>query len=163
MSDIAVTKPSVLIVGIGSSHGDDQLGWIVVQEVVARLQRRREAGGEAIDGRWEVQRAASPADLLDWLPGPSRLILVDACESLNGATPWRCLAGDDLAASSTRGATGHLIALPAVLDVARNLGHLPERVEIWAIRGDDFSPGSSPSVESVVRARELATAIEREL
>jgi len=153
----------VLIVGIGSPHGDDQLGWIVVDELEVRLRERSTPPTWAPRPWWETRRAAAPVDLLDWLPGPSRLILVDACESAGQAEPWRRLAGADIASAPTRAAAGHLLGLPTVLDLARNLQRLPDRVELWAIRGESFGPGSSPSEQAVARGRQLASLLEHGL
>ncbi len=56
-----------LVVGIGSSHGTDTIGW----EVARWLERESIA-------HWDVKLAMVPSDLLDWLDGRQALALIDA-------------------------------------------------------------------------------------
>ena len=49
-----------LIVGVGSSHGDDQFGWLVAEQLAARAILRI-----------VVRRRLSPADISDWLEAPA--------------------------------------------------------------------------------------------
>lgn len=158
MSGAAQDEPeTTLVVGFGSPHGDDRLGWLVVERLEQLLR------GLTSDGRpptsVELRRATTPSDLLDWLPGPTRLILIDACEgpaeefSPNG---WRRFDTLESFAAVTRASVGHLIGLPAVLALARQLERLPPQMALWAIRGEQFAAGMMCGVESLSRAAELA-------
>lgn len=59
--------PNSLVVGIGSSHGADTIGW----QVARWLERESTA-------HWDVKLALVPSDLLDWLDGRPALTLIDA-------------------------------------------------------------------------------------
>lgn len=150
-----------LVVGLGSPHGDDQLGWLVVDRVADRLNRLAEDSPQVMMLRsaWQFRRALVPADLLDWLPGPRRLVLIDACAGLSLDEPWRKLDSTAWESLATRAATGHLIGLPSVLKLANQLGQLPHDIELWAIRGEVFEPGSTPSEAAVERANQLAACL----
>lgn len=56
-----------LVVGIGSSHGADTIGWQVARWLAS----------EHI-AHWDVKLAIVPSDLLDWLDGRQALALIDA-------------------------------------------------------------------------------------
>lgn len=154
-------ETNVLVVGLGSPHGDDQLGWLVVDRVVDRLNQLAEDAPQMMAQRSALhfRRALVPADLLDWLPGPRRLVLIDACAGLSLDEPWRKLDSTAWELFATRAATGHLIGLPSVLKLASQLGHLPCEVELWAIRGEVFEPGATPSDAAHARASQLAACL----
>lgn len=169
-----------LVVGVGSPHGDDQLGWLAADALEAALLALRAAAPNApntpLDARpldasgWRVRRAATPSDLLDWLPGPQRLILIDACVEPDGgveragdaesgeaaASGVRRLAVDSLARTTLRSSTGHLIGLLDVLELVRTLGRSPERMEIWTAPGRTFSAGAGPGEPARQAAAEIA-------
>jgi len=62
-------SPRILVAGIGSDHGDDQVGWRVAQAVAAYC-----ADPEALTAR----QARVPLDLLDWLQEFDIVHLCDA-------------------------------------------------------------------------------------
>ena len=138
----------ILLVGIGSPHGDDQAGWLVVSEWQRRLACHpeddlspRHRGLETLVCRL----AKSPSDLLDWLEAVSHLIVCDCCESptqLGEVRLWHWPADRFL---RTRSASSHQLGLSEVLDLATNLNRLPQRVEIWTIGGGRFAPGTEPT------------------
>ena len=122
-------RPRVLAAGIGSPHGDDQIGWIVVRELAAM-----------IPGEVEAKTARQPAELLDWLHDVEYLIVCDACQS--GAAAGKLFRWtwptDSLATHERFGS--HDLTLPFVLALAQRLGKLPERVTVWGIELGDASP-----------------------
>ncbi|MFM9959610.1 MAG: hydrogenase maturation protease [Planctomycetaceae bacterium] len=130
-------RHSCLLVGLGSPHGDDQAGWLVASE----LQRRLSGQPDLLACRL----AKSPSDLLDWLDDVTHLIVCDSCESptqLGELRLWHWPADRFV---RTRSSSSHQLGLPDVLDLAKNLGRLPPRVEIWTIGGSSFSPETEPS------------------
>ena len=66
-----------LVVGIGSPHGDDQAGWLVVERLRDLLPKSSA----------EFHVAQSPTDLLNWLEDHETLFLVDAIEAADRSEP----------------------------------------------------------------------------
>ena len=118
-----MSQPRILIVGIGSSHGDDQAGWLAVRQVANELD----------SGCVAVRQAASPDQLLAWIDGVEAMIVCDACRGSGEIGEvkrwtWPLPARARAAWTSTHGLT-----LPAVLQLAEQLGQLPPRVVIWTV------------------------------
>lgn len=174
----------VLVVGVGSPHGDDQAGWRVADHVAAVL-------GGAI----AVRKASVPHDVLDWCDGRERLHLVDAFETTRGSERLRRfdLAGDtgrgrpqivlrptpvaggqpvETASDgkepvetrpALRSGSTHQIDLLAVLGLSALLGKFPDHVTLWAIPGREFAPGSRPSRSCWEATTRCAEALSGEL
>jgi hydrogenase maturation protease len=133
-----------LVVGIGSAHGDDQIGWLVADEIRAIL-----SDTPARDPT-EVHNAKSPLDLFNWLGENAdrkfyRLLICDACRGLGetGSTRrWLWPTGElqNVCFSGT-----HDFGLAAALQLAEQLGRLPSIVSIWGIQIDHVQPGSKLS------------------
>jgi hydrogenase maturation protease len=154
-----------LIVGLGSAHGDDQAGWLVAEMLMGLC-------GEFEDVT--VCRALVPLDVLDWLDGIDVLHLCDACEP----TSWdrQCLkfrweAGQlvrwdsptellvHIAAAPFRGRGSHDFSVPEMLQLAEQIGSLPEDVVLWAITGVQFQPGDAMSEQTRRTAVQAAEEI----
>jgi hydrogenase maturation protease len=147
--------PGTLIVGIGSEHGDDRVGWIVAD----KLRRQLIANSNV-----EVRTATVPLDLIDWLEGVDELQICDACESSGGDEEVHRFAWNDQSfVAGSRGvfterrATGtHGFGVVEVLQLLKAMGRLPKSVVIWAIPGKLFdvnsqlSPGTGEFVQHVV-------------
>ena len=154
-------KERTLVVGLGSSHGDDQAGWKVIEQ----LELIQLPGVE-------LRRANVPHDIVDWLDGQGTLHLIDACvneafsEKRKGNTHRRfeMVKGngdskpyfhfrDSSPQCSTmlsidrpenlRSAGSHQIDSFAVLELASCLKRLPKHVLIWCIPGNHFAPGDT--------------------
>lgn len=148
-----MTTQSTLIVGVGSPHGDDQAGWLVVQ-------RLAEAGlGEKVS----VEQARYPAELFNWLDGFERLFVCDACQGLSYLGEVRRWNWPNAEIAQTVWSGTHNLALPAVLELAQRTKRLPPEVVLWAIEGrpsrplDEVSPEVLAAVPSV--AQEMASAV----
>jgi hydrogenase maturation protease len=131
-------KPT-LLVGLGSSHGDDAVGWRIADRMASA----------ALPGVC-VRRANTPLDLLDWLAGLDCLVVCDACESLDAVGTvydWRWPTG---AIEPRPGGGSHAVDLVPVLQLAERLGRLPADVRIYAVAGKQFQPGEalSPALEA---------------
>ncbi len=144
---------NTLIVGLGSSHGDDQFGW----QVAAQLSRAPAQPSIA------VRRARSPAELLDWLEGVERLIVCDACE--NQGAPGRLHRWQWPAAEvgRVRSSNSHDLGLAAVLTLAETLEHLPTEVLVVAAQGRQFEPAAPMSNEIEIAAAQAAEQLREEL
>jgi hydrogenase maturation protease len=137
---------STLIVGIGSPHGDDQVGWQLAERLADALSY------ESLPREIEVRLARSPAKLSDWLAGVTQLIVCDACRGLGQPGGWRRFdwPTDDLAPLRATGS--HDLTLPDVLQLADQLGRLPPDVVIWAIEAKAAVPNQplSPEVAAAI-------------
>jgi hydrogenase maturation protease len=135
-----------LLVGIGSPHGDDRVGW----EIASRV-------GERLGTALSVRCARTPAELLDWL---ERVDTLDVCDAVRNAVAvgsvccWQWPA-PEIERAPFRGS--HDLSLPAVLALAEGLGRLPARVRIWGIgiktaeASDALSPEVAAAVPTVVK------------
>lgn len=144
-----------LIVGIGSAHGDDQAGWLVVTELQRQVCRQRQG--------LTFRVAKSPSDLLNWFGDVARLIICDARESPTFSSDighWRWPSKEF---TRTRSASSHQLGLADVLDLAMTLNCLPAQTELWAIGGSSFAPGSEPSLQVRSACVALANRLAEEL
>ncbi|MCA9071825.1 MAG: hydrogenase maturation protease [Planctomycetaceae bacterium] len=127
-------SPNTLFVGLGSPHGDDQIGWLVVDRLIC------------VDDRPSglvIRKATIPLDLLDWLDGIQRLVVCDAMEPTSTRVDlqhWTwCRAADKIPTGlltqlfRVRTGNSHDYQLAEVLDLANRLDKLPPRIEIWGI------------------------------
>ena len=136
------------IVGLGSHHGDDQAGWLVVDQLQAR--------GYPVT---RLARLQHPADLLDVIETEPTLVICDAClggDSL-GTIRSLCWPTDKLAYQRPSGS--HDLSLADVMELGQRLGSLPERVLIWTVQAGSWSAGSEPSLEVQSAAARVADAI----
>jgi hydrogenase maturation protease len=125
---------SVRIVGIGSPHGDDQVGW----RLVALLSGQPGLGAQLVS-------VAGAAALLDHLDGCCRLILVDAC--VTGLAPGSItrLEWPDARISCQHSRTTHDLSVADALHLASRLGRLPARVAIYGVEIDSWQPAAEMS------------------
>ena len=145
------------MIGVGSAHGFDRLGW----DVVDRLRRQAE---EAAWGSEDVliQRGARfGAPLLTQLRGCRRALLVDALQT--GASPGDLLrvdVSDD--GEVPGGLSSHGLGLAGTLQLGRALGDLPPRLTVMGIEvGDADAVPTSEQVERVCRevCKELGNGV----
>lgn len=130
----------VLVVGIGSPHGDDSVGWYV-----ARALSEQHIDAEHV----QIQVAQIPVDLINWLGEVQELHLVDACRTSGTNLTWHRheITKTDLEYGTLpfefRHETGtHGWSLISVLQLALRLHMLPQRMVLWAIEADSFVPGT---------------------
>ena len=143
MSDAA----SQLFVGIGSSHVDDQAGWVVAD----CLRKHFLSENQVL-----VRQAVIPADILDWLSGVDHLHLCDACQSDSPPTTLRRWEWDLALPDELTDSTGHRVlrssgshdwGVADTLKLAQRLAIAPSRVTMWGIEGRHFEPQDSLSQE----------------
>jgi hydrogenase maturation protease len=123
-----------IVVGLGSPHGDDQIGWRVAEEIGARLE-------EDV----EVRCLTVPIDLTHALDGFQTAILVDACRR-RGDGPrivrWQWPSPE---IALIRASGTHAFGLPDTLAMMERLGCLSCEVIVWGIAGEGFAPGAELS------------------
>ncbi|MCA8990091.1 MAG: hydrogenase maturation protease [Planctomycetaceae bacterium] len=125
---------SILIAGLGSPHGDDQAGWLVLDEL------KKLPPVQA-----ELRKLWSPHELLDHFEGRSVLHLCDAAE-INGETGlihhWQ---NSQSLLPATTALSTHGPALGSVLQLLSQLA--PEQkmdIHIWTISGQCWETMSEP-------------------
>lgn len=123
--------PDVLVLGLGSPHGDDQLGWVVVE----RLRPALPTGATAHPVNGGLHLLAS-------LDGQDLAIVVDAAAPAGqpgrvSQFDWPC---PDLA--GCRPLSTHGPGLVEALRLAEVLGRLPRRVRIYAVEAEAVLPGT---------------------
>ena len=141
-----------LIAGIGSPHGDDQAGWLV-------LDRLRE--NENI--QFDQQKLSAPIELLDLIEARECLICLDAVE---GSEPpgtikrylWPFEATWVKCHRSTHG-----MDLVSVLKIAESVGLLPEKVILWTIVGTNWKPGAQINSSVKNKLAQLEYHVAQEL
>jgi len=109
------------VIGIGSPHGQDAIGWRVVEQL---------SRSGISDARWIVAR--NPLEILDRCEGVRELHLVDACIGPDGGRVHR-FSWPNALVQHQRWTTSHGTDLPGVLRLAEELGMLPASVTLWAI------------------------------
>lgn len=137
----------LLVVGVGNAWRSDDGAGSAVARLLAGDPRVLAYGGE-------------PVGLIETWGGADEVLLVDAVSS--GAPPGTVHRIDALAAALPttlgRGST-HAFGVQETIELARVLGRLPPRLELYAIEGERFIAGEelSPAVERAVEdvAREL--------
>ncbi len=91
---------------------------------------------------------SDPARLLVLWEGAGHAVVVDACAS--GASPGTIHRGD--AGRPVHPASTHGFGVADAIALARSLGRLPQRLDIYAIEGADFGYGDglTPAVAAAV-------------
>lgn len=143
---------SPLIVGLGSPHGDDQAGWLVIDCLHALGVERHVA-----------KKAAHPGDLWSWGESGRGLTVCDAGQIAGqpgriGRWTWP----EDRLEHARLGGT-HDLPLADVLTLGRQTGCCPAVVEIWTIEGGQFAPLGPISPTVADSARRVAESLWREL
>jgi hydrogenase maturation protease len=138
----------VRILGIGSPSGDDQAGWLTVDALLA-------AGLDEID---VVKLDRPGANLIPLLEGASRVILIDAMQGDGPAGEIQRFDQQDWP-SYCHGLSSHGFGVVAALMLARELGSLPPRLDLYGIEIGSVCPGESAGDEVQAAAQQLAAII----
>jgi hydrogenase maturation protease len=167
----------ILVVGLGSPHGDDQAGWTAID----RLETLSLLGVKLI-------RLAVPHDLLDWLDEVQELHVIDAAQSVDRGLAnalvrfetqnigekslrWQSSycgnEGDSkpdlIRPTGLRSAGTHQIDILTVLELANCLRTLPKRVVLWTIPASRFGATAGVSKECHLMIEHCAKYIGSEL
>lgn len=160
-SDIATTTTPaagrcrilpILIVGVGSPHADDQLGWLVAQ----RLRQQT-------PDHCQVRLAANPLELLDWTEDCSELHVIDACHGNQAAGTIYRWAWPSPEIQNGYWAGTHDFNLSGVLALANQLNLLPPTVIVWGIERDRQQIAGSVSTAAAIWIAEIVERIQREI
>ena len=119
MHDVA-SPNQTLIIGLGSHHGADCLGWLVARAI------------RQLDSTLSVVETASPGDLLDWMPH-ARLIVCDACQGAGEPGSLHHWRWPDVDLPRLKSSGTHDLSLADVLRLGESLENLPNQVDLWGI------------------------------
>jgi len=145
----------VRIIGIGSPSGDDQAGWLTVDAL-----RAFEVGD---DDDVSINKLDRPgANLISLLENVSRVILIDAMQS-NGPIGRIQRFDQKDWPDYSQGLSSHSFGVLDALSLARELGSLPPRLDLYGIEIGSASPGDQVGGEIQAAARELARRIAADL
>ena len=145
----------VRIFGIGSPSGDDQAGWLTVDALLA--------GGVKAGDELVIEKLDRPgAGLIALLDNASWVILVDAMQS-GGQLGWIQRYGVNDWPAYCQGLSSHGFGVLNALTLARELGSLPPRLDLYGIEIGGAMPGENPCAEVRAATRKLADIIADEL
>jgi hydrogenase maturation protease len=135
-----------IVIGVGNvSRGDDGAGLEVARQVRTR-------------GSYQVPGGSY--ELMDVWEGADDVIVVDAARSGSAAgTVHRFDARDTPLPSEVLRTSTHSIGVADVIEMARSLGRLPERLVVYGIEAFDVSPGG----QLTVSVREAVDRVVREI
>ena len=151
------TDIRIHIVGVGSPHGDDRLGWVAAGEL------RRSTGLAALSPLTltVAERDRPGMDLLRGLEGLTTLIVVDAVRTGLAAGTLHRLTGDEIGRAAGT-LSSHGFGLAEALELGRVMGCLPPRVVVFGLEiADTDGEVLSPVVEAAMPG--LVAAVEREV
>ncbi|MBC9715937.1 hydrogenase maturation protease [Streptomyces sp. TRM66268-LWL] len=150
----------IAVIGVGNEfRRDDGVGWAVV----ARL-RERASGCPLPPGTVLAECDGEPGRLIGLWEGAGLALVVDAAHAHPGR-PGRIhrLQLDAEALSSPPTTSSHGLGLGEAVELARELGRLPDRLVVFAVEVADTSLGTglSAQVEAVVEP--LVRSVEDEI
>jgi len=140
----------VRILGVGSPSGDDQAGWLTVDALLAE-------GMQA--PRIDIQKLDRPgANLIPLLGDAAWVILIDAMQSHEAIGHTRHFGAADWPAYR-HGLSSHGLGVLDALALARELGSLPARLDLYGIEIGAANPGEQTSHAVQAAAQQLAQRI----
>lgn len=144
----------VRILGIGSPSGDDQAGWLTIDALLASGV----PGGEVVMAKLD----RPGANLISLMDGAAWVILVDAMQSSRRLGCIRRFDVEDWPAYR-QGLSSHGFGVLDALLLARELGSLPSRLDVYGIEIGPANPGEQAGRAVQDAARQLARRIAIEL
>lgn len=145
----------VRIFGIGSPSGDDQAGWLVVDALLET--------GIPRDSGIVIDKLDRPgANLIPLLEFGDHVILIDAMRGDGQPGRIRHFSDRNWSAYDS-GLSSHGFGVLAALTLARELGSLPPRLDLYGIEIGPAEPGEAPGLNVRAAARKLANLIADEL
>ena len=148
-------RERVRVLGIGSPSGDDQAGWLTVDVLLARnLHLGREVIIEKLD--------RPGVNLIAMLEDTPWVILVDAMHS-NGQVGQIQRFDQHDWPHYRQGLSSHGLGVLDALTLARELGCLPARLDVYGIEIEAVMPGGGVGKTTQAAARKLADIIANDL
>jgi hydrogenase maturation protease len=145
----------VLILGVGSPSGDDQAGWLVVDAL-------RVLGVENLVGVVVDKLDRPGASLVARFESANHVVLIDAMQSSEAVGSIRHFDREDWPQYES-GLSSHGFGVLAALALARELGGLPPRLDLYGIEIASANPGEVPGEAIRTAVQELARQIVNEI
>lgn len=145
----------IRILGIGSPSGGDQAGWLTIDAL-------RASGVGDIDEVFIDKLDRPGANLISLLEHASRVILIDAMQS-NGPIGRIQRFDQKDWPDYNQGLSSHGFGVLAALSLARELGCMPARLDLYGIEIGDVMPGAVPGISIQAAAQQLAGLIANDL
>jgi len=142
-----------LVIGIGNEHrGDDAAGLLAVRRL-----RKLIGDDDLADIR---EHRGEGASLIDLWTGRAWVILIDAVGTTgpSGEVMRYDVADRPLEVEREHGST-HAFGPAGAIEMARCLGRLPRRIEVYGITGSVFATGAETQPAVCVAARSAARTI----
>jgi hydrogenase maturation protease len=136
------------VIGIGSPSGDDQAGWLVIDALANRLPPDIEI----------IKLDRPGSTLIPLLENADQVILIDAMQGGGLPGEIRHFSKDDWAGYRT-GLSSHGLGVFEALMLARELGVLPEELDLYGIEIGSVLEGNQPSEAILSAAGKLADRI----
>jgi hydrogenase maturation protease len=134
----------VSVIGLGNEwRSDDAVG----------LEVARRLGGRTLTGE--------PIGLVEALDGEDEVVLVDAVSSAAPAGTVHSFDASSapLPAALFGASSTHALGLAEALELARSLGRLPGRVQVYGVEGESFAFGRGLSGEVAAAADRLVDEV----
>jgi hydrogenase maturation protease len=127
----------VLLLGLGSPHGEDAIGWRVVEQYQQQFS----------DPRVEMIILDRPGNrLLDYLQHDGYVLLVDAASLPDTSQPFRFYTASQVMGHGSL-LSGHDLGIRESLALANAMGQCVADVEVLAI---NIAAQQAPSMETLV-------------
>jgi hydrogenase maturation protease len=140
----------ILVAGVGSAHGDDALGWMVIDGLFS-----------CASSPWlasiQLTKLQTPLDLLGVIDPASETpdqafdvcILIDACLGLaaGGLQRWKW---PDLPSEVSSATSTHRLGLVSSLELAESLEVLPEQTWVYGVQVDDLQTSVACCIEGLL-------------
>jgi hydrogenase maturation protease len=114
--------------------------------------------GERLPFLEAVELEREPSALLDLWPGWEEAVVIDAVAGEEPGRIWRFDGARPLPARFGARQSTHLLGLPEVIELGRELGRLPDRLQVIGIEGSRFTLGAA--IAPAVRDAAEAVAVE---
>ena len=143
------------ILGVGSAHGDDAIGWRVIDQLSAQATPRI-----------QLRQLANPVEIVDYLDRANEVHVVDAAIRMNQnqsvqRVAYSSISNQESIDAAARGTHG--IGVLQALQLAESLGLPTDHVSIWLTRGESCDPLAEPTNTAIESAGLCASAIVQEL
>lgn len=145
----------MLILGIGSPAGDDQAGWLVIDAL-------GEIGLDAREGVVLAKLDRPGANLVAKFEAAEHVVLIDAMHSGESVGSIRRFDQRDWP-QYRGGLSSHGLGVAEALALARELGSLPGRVDLYGIEIGSVNPDEAPGEAIRAAAQALALHIFAEM
>lgn len=143
-----ISRKTICIIGIGSPSGDDQTGWQVVDALKDRLPPEVEL----------IKLDRPGTGLIPLLEYADRVILIDAMQGGSAPGTIRHFSNDEWV-DYQKGLSSHGVGVFDTLILAKELGALPEIIELYGIEVGTAMPGETSSEAVITAAENLADTI----